>query len=33
LMAPRIIGKPATYIYVFVWLLLAIGSGWAISLF
>jgi uncharacterized protein len=33
LMAPRIIGKAATYIYVVVWLLLAVGGGWAISLF
>jgi uncharacterized membrane protein YraQ (UPF0718 family) len=33
LMAPRIIGKTATYVYVAVWLLLAIGGGWAISLF
>ena len=32
LMAPRIIGKTSTYIYVAVWLLLAIGGGWAISL-
>lgn len=32
LMAPRIIGKTSTYVYVAVWLLLAIGSGWAISL-
>jgi len=32
LMAPRIIGKTATYVYVVVWLLLAIGGGWAISL-
>ncbi len=32
LMAPRIIGRSATYIYVAVWLLLAIGGGWALSL-
>jgi len=32
LMAPRIIGKCSTYIYVAVWLLLAIGGGWAIGL-
>jgi uncharacterized membrane protein YraQ (UPF0718 family) len=31
LMAPRIIGKTSTCIYVAVWLLLAIGGGWAIS--
>jgi hypothetical protein len=31
LMAPRIIGKTSTYVYVAVWLLLAIGGGWAIS--
>jgi len=33
LMAPRIIGKSSTYVYVAVWLLLAIGGGWAITLF
>jgi len=32
LMAPRIIGKSSTYVYVAVWLLLAIGGGWAIGL-
>jgi hypothetical protein len=32
LMAPRIIGKTSTYVYVAVWLLLAIGGGWAINL-
>lgn len=32
LMAPRIIGKTATAVYVAVWLLLAIGGGWGISL-
>ena len=32
LMAPRIIGKSSTYVYVAVWLLLAIGGGWAITL-
>ncbi len=31
LMAPRIIGKSSTYVYVAVWLLLAIGGGWLIS--
>jgi uncharacterized membrane protein YraQ (UPF0718 family) len=31
LMAPRIIGKYSTYVYVAVWLVLAIGGGWAIS--
>ena len=31
LMAPRIIGKTSTYVYVAVWLLLAIGGGWALS--
>ena len=31
LMAPRIIGKSSTYVYVAVWLLLAIGGGWAIT--
>ena len=32
LMAPRIIGKTSTYVYVAVWLLLAMGGGWAVSL-
>jgi uncharacterized membrane protein YraQ (UPF0718 family) len=32
IMAPRIIGRTAMYVYVVVWLLLAIGGGWAISL-
>ncbi len=32
LMAPRIIGKTSTYVYVGVWLLLAIGGGWTVSL-
>ena len=32
LMAPRIIGKTSTYVYVAVWLLLASGGGWAITL-
>ena len=32
LMAPRIIGKASTYVYVAVWLLLAIAGGWAFSL-
>jgi uncharacterized protein len=32
LMAPRIIGKSSTYVYVAVWLLLAMGGGWAVSL-
>ncbi len=32
LMAPRIIGKTSTYVYVAVWLVLAIGGGWALSL-
>jgi uncharacterized membrane protein YraQ (UPF0718 family) len=32
-MAPRIIGKTATYVYVIVWLFLAIGGGWTVSLF
>jgi uncharacterized membrane protein YraQ (UPF0718 family) len=31
-MAPRIIGRTSTYVYVAVWLLLAIGGGWAVSL-
>jgi uncharacterized membrane protein YraQ (UPF0718 family) len=31
-MAPRIIGKTSTYVYVAVWLLMSIGGGWAISL-
>lgn len=31
LMAPRIIGKAATSVYVAVWLLLAIGGGWVVS--
>jgi uncharacterized protein len=30
-MAPRIIGYAATYVYVGVWLLLAIGGGWLVS--
>ena len=33
LMAPRIIGKTSTYVYVALWLLLAIGGGLALSLF
>lgn len=32
LMAPRIIGKTSTYVYVAVWLPLAIGGGWIVSL-
>lgn len=32
LMAPRIIGKTSTYVYVAVWVLLAIVGGWATSL-
>jgi uncharacterized protein len=30
-MAPRILGKTATYIYVVAWLFLAIGGGWLVS--
>jgi uncharacterized membrane protein YraQ (UPF0718 family) len=32
-MAPRVIGRTATYVYVGVWLLLAIGGGWLVSRF
>ena len=32
-MAPRIIGKTATYVYVGAWLLLAMGGGWLVSHF
>ena len=32
-MAPRIIGRTATYVYVGVWLLLAMGGGWLVSHF
>jgi uncharacterized membrane protein YraQ (UPF0718 family) len=32
-MAPRVIGRTATYVYVGVWLLLAISGGWLVSRF
>jgi hypothetical protein len=31
-MAPRVIGKTATYVYLAVWVVLAIGGGWIITL-
>ncbi|MEO7723809.1 MAG: hypothetical protein ABIU29_03840 [Chthoniobacterales bacterium] len=31
-MAPRLIGRAATYIYVAVWLVLAVGGGLVVSL-